>query len=572
MLPAMKRGLPLVRVCAAIAVVALGCKKEQKASPGPDPDRDGSAVAPVPGKPPVELEISYGSEKKKWLEAEITKFNARNTTIADGRPVHVTGRALGSGEAMQEIMTGARKPHVFSPASGAYVELLNHAWQSQAGHNKPIAPTGEPLVLSPIVIAMWKPMAEALGWPGKSIGWAEILEVSRNSKGWAAYGRPEWGQFKLGHTHPEYSNSGLLAVLAAAYAGAGKTRDLSATDLDDKKLRQFLSAVEESVVHYGKSTGFFGDKMFERGPTYLSAAILYENLVIDSYARTPAPPMPVVAIYPTEGTFWSDHPYAVLDADWVGDAEREAAKLFLAALKGQDAQLAALASGFRPADPKLAIGAPIDAAHGVDPKQPQTLLDVPDGAALDKLVATWRTVKKTSDVALVFDKSGSMVGEPLAQAKAGAKAFLATLDQRDRVTLIFFDSVVYPPFGPVEVGAKRAELEGRIDGVIADGGTALYDAIDAAAGAIVKQGKSSKRIHALVVLTDGMDDGSKLTLEALQSSLAREGSHVNLFTVAYGAQAEERVLSSLAEAARGSFAKGDVKTITEVFRDMASFF
>jgi Ca-activated chloride channel family protein len=30
--------------------------------------------------------------------------------------------------------------------------------------------------------------------------------------------------------------------------------------------------VERGMIHYGTSTGFFGERMFERGPSYLSAA------------------------------------------------------------------------------------------------------------------------------------------------------------------------------------------------------------------------------------------------------------------------------------------------------------
>ena len=74
-------------------------------------------------------------------------------------------------------------------------------------------------------------MAEALGWPGKRLGWRDLLKVNAGGEGWGRLGRPEWGAFKLGHTHPEYSNSGLLSVLAEAYAGARKTRGLVADDL-----------------------------------------------------------------------------------------------------------------------------------------------------------------------------------------------------------------------------------------------------------------------------------------------------------------------------------------------------
>src|SRR5262249_61677630 len=107
-------------------------------------------------------------------------------------------------------------------------------------------------------------------------------------------------------------------------AGAKKTRGLDRADLASPGVGKLMSQVEASVVHYGKSTGFFADKIVERGPGYLSAAILYENLVIESYARPSGNP-PLVAIYPVEGPFWAAHPFCILDGDWASAEPREAA-------------------------------------------------------------------------------------------------------------------------------------------------------------------------------------------------------------------------------------------------------
>jgi len=522
----------------------------------------------------VRLVVAYGSEKKTWLEEQARAFVASGGKLRSGKPIRIEPHAMGSGEAMQDILSGALKPHVFSPASGAYVTLLNQRWQEAPGHTKPLCPPGEPVVLSPIVIAMWRPMAEGLGWPGKPLGWADLIRVSRDRRGWGAFDRPEWGSFKLGHTHPEFSNSGLLAVLAEAYAGAHKTRDLTARDLEAAATRDFLHAIEGTIVHYGKSTGFFADKMLARGPSYLSAAVLYENLVIESYAHPSPSGFPVVAVYPVEGTFWSDHPYAILDAEWVGPEERAAGEAFLAFLKSRPAQARALALGFRPADTSIPIGAPIDAAHGADPKQPQTLLEVPPGEVLRKLLEVWQIAKRRTDVVLVFDKSGSMRGKPLEEAKQGAKAFLKGLHDQDQVTLQLFDHQVYPAVGPLELGAERARLTTRIEQIIAGGGTSLYDATAASYdAALARARRDTTRIHALVVMTDGRDESSQLTLAALQKHLAGEGdAMVKVFTIAYGDEADPRVLEQIAEAAKGSHARGSAETIVQVYQDMASFF
>ena len=74
-------------------------------------------------------------------------------------------------------------------------------------------------------------------------------------------------------------------MLAEAYAGAKKTRGLTADDLDAKTVQAFVAVVEGTIVHYGESTGFFAEKLLDRGPAYLSAAVLYENLVIESYSK-----------------------------------------------------------------------------------------------------------------------------------------------------------------------------------------------------------------------------------------------------------------------------------------------
>ena len=516
--------------------------------------------------------VAYGSEKKSWFEEQIKAFEASGAKTSSGRTIRIKADAMGSGEAMQGIASGALKPHVFSPAAGVYVTLLNSTWQSKAGNTKPIAPAGDALVLSPIVVAMWKPMAEALGWPNKPVSWGDMLKVSADKKGWGSVGHPEWGRFKLGHTHPEYSNSGLLAVLVEAYAGAKKTRGLSIADLDSKNTLAFLTSVEGTVIHYGKSTGFFADKMLERGPSYISAAVLYENLVIESYSKKNDAGMPVVAIYPVEGTFWSDHPYSILDAPWVDAEAREGAQAFLAFLKTKPAQERALALGFRPGDPAVSMGAPIDAAHGVDPKQPQTLLELPAAPVLEKLIATWQLTKKATCVVFVFDKSGSMQGRPLIEAKVGAKAFFQTLHDRDEVTLLFFDGTLYPPVGPLQLANGRAELDTRIDNTIAQGGTALYDAV--AEGYAIAQKRAATdpgRIHAVMVMTDGKDERSKLPLDELTRGFSSEDTQVKVFTIAYG-DADPQVLERIANAAKGSAAKGNPETIVQVYKDMASFF
>jgi Ca-activated chloride channel family protein len=570
----------------AIGVIAASlpaCRKEEAGDRGAPSTGAATTAAPGPAGKRVRLDFAYGSEKQAWLADAIESFNREQAEGGGELIVEVVGTAMGSGESVTDIVEGKIQPHIWSPASDVYRPLLQDAWtrkQGAVGGGSDIAADSTPLVLSPVVIAMWKPMAEALGWPGKALGWSDILALAKHPEGWASVDHPEWGVFKLGHTHPEFSNSGLLAILAEAYAAAGTTKELTREQLDAPATRAFLQQIESSIVHYGKSTGFFASSMLERGPAYLSAAVLYENLVIDSYkqAEHDDRPFDLVAIYPREGTFWTDNPLVIVNAPWVTDEHRRAAAIFRDHLLSKPVQTRAMTEyGFRPADPSIAITAPITPAFGVDPKQPQTLLSTPRSEVIDHAIEVWKQTKKTVDILFVFDRSGSMKGEPLKQAKQGARDFLTMLDDRDRVSLLMFNHEVPAKLGELQpVGSKRKALEAQVENTFADGGTALYDAIAAAHAKLHRQAVADpRRIFALVVLSDGVDEHSRMKLDELQRRItpsAELGSPVRLFTIAYGAGADPKVLQTIAEAAGGAFFTGDPATIRQVYRDLAAFF
>lgn len=314
---------------------------------------------------PVTLTLYYGSEKEAWMSDVIADFNHHHYAACDGI-ITVNAIPIGSGASLEQILNGSIQPDVWSPAGSVWLNLLNARWHQKTGRDliDMGAKATPSLVSSPVVIAMWKPLAAALGWPQRAIGWSDIARLGDDPRGWAAYGHPEAGSFKFGHTHPAYSNSGLDAIIAMSYAALGKQRGLTLSDIQDLRVRNFIADIEKSVIHYGDSTGFFADEMFNKGPSFLSAAVMYENLVVEANDGHSYPhlPFPVVAIYPKEGTFYSDHPYAILHGGWLTPAKESAAEVLQAFLLAPQQQAKALRYGFRPAVPSIALGAPIDSA------------------------------------------------------------------------------------------------------------------------------------------------------------------------------------------------------------------
>ena len=530
----------------------------------------------LPGKK-VTVTMVYGSEKEEWLEPLIQEYNAQKRKTEDGATIFVEATPMGSIESAAQIVSGELQVTVWSPASSIYVPVANLEWRSRERTEDLVAGHSPDLVLSPVVIAMWRPMAEALGWPGQPLGWADIGQMAISEEGWSAFGYPEWGRFKFGHTHPNFSNSGIVSVIAEAYAGAGKQRGLSLEDLQRPEVQAFMAKVESAVIHYGTSTGFFAQRMFDRGPSYLSAAILYENLVVAQESKRlsgESAQLPVVAIYPKEGTFWSNHPYAILNAPWVTAAQREAAEDFKAFLLDKPQQLRAIEYGFRPADPSIPLASPLDAQHGVDPGQPQTVLEIPSAEVIAGIQELWKSAKKPVDLVVVMDISGSMRGAKIASARASLLEFIDKLDDRDRLQVLLFSDQLLELTPLTPLGEKREDVKRRVSGITEGGNTRLYDATQAAHEGLEREG-DPRHIRAVVVLSDGQDTASGLTLNGLMDHIqlgGEGGDATKIFTIAFGDDADRGVLTEIAEATGAQQYNSDPKTIGEVYAKIATFF
>jgi Ca-activated chloride channel family protein len=544
------------------------------------------------GNEPIALVFLYGSEKQKWLE-EVTRDFHDSTPTLNGRPIRVTAIPMGSGETVHELLEGGRQAHLISPASGAYLELGN-AWAKDKKEPPLVGNRRNNLVLSPVVIAMWKPMAEALGWPNKEIGWADLRKLATVKGGWGALGinHPEFGAFKFGHTHPEMSNSGLIALLAQVYAATGKKRNLEVADVENAGTAAFLKELESSVVHYGESTGFFAKKMLDRGGrNFLSAAVLYENLVIESHMEPLRSKLEgegsVVAIYPKEGTFLSDHPVAVVERDWVTPLHRKAAEKYIDFLLQDEQQRKALKYGFRPGVDTVPIAAPIDKEHGVDPRKPgANRLRPPEAKVMETCLETWKKYKKKASIVVVIDRSlATSFNDMVFKIQDGAEDLFDSLNPGDWVSVLAFgEDLEWLEMGKeIRDSSDKKALKEKLDSLEAKGTRKMFDAI-AEAHRHLQQNKQPGRIAGVLVLAcDAKDGGSKggssLDLEQLLDKIRVSDDRRNDVRVCVFAFATAKGVDDLKKIATATKAPmetveaGTTKaTVRKVLRKLATFF
>jgi Ca-activated chloride channel homolog len=172
---------------------------------------------------------------------------------------------------------------------------------------------------------------------------------------------------------------------------------------------------------------------------------------------------------------------------------------------------------------------------------------------LEGLAAGEAVSRPPVNVSLVIDRSGSMTGAKIEQAKEAAILALSRLSRQDRVSVIAFDHrvEVVVPAGPFE---DFSEMKRRIDAIQPGGQTAIYAAVRQA-GQSVGEAVSAERISRIILMSDGQANvgpSSPVELERLGRELGGQG--ISVTTIGLGLDYSEELMSRLALASDGNHA------------------
>ena len=472
---------------------------------------------------------------------------------------------------------GAR-PDVWAPDSTAWTRYAS-ARPTAAAMLPPDQPS---LARSPVVLAMPRPMAEAMGWPGKQFGWHDIASsFGVGSPGWSRFGHPEWGKFQSGMTDPIRSTAGLHALMAITdFNNDGK--------VSDDELKSSLG-FSRSVTRYTNDT----DELFaglQKADTagnalsYVSAFPALERDISDYNAS--GPKVQLAAVYPPEGLADADHPYVVLNALWVDPLRKQIAEQFLSYVRGAKGRAAYSQAGFRGADRSAPPMLTRDRGFEPTIDAPQRAVLMPD--QVTRTVVAWTALRKRANILSVIDVSGSM-SEPVPGtgasridvARQATLLGLATFNPDTQVGMWVFSTHQTPtsdyrelvPIGPVggryQGTTRRQAIAAALNGVRPGGDTALYDT-SLAAYKRAKLAWQPGRLNLVVLMTDGtnqVDHG--LSREEFMSRLHTEvdpTKPVQMLTIAFGEQAAVDDLKQMSAITGGkSFIARSPSDIQKVF-------
>lgn len=348
----------------------------------------------------VRVPVLFGTEKERWLRAAVDEFQKRRPEIG------VDLKGLGTIDSVRAVAEGREKPVVWSPADEVALNLLDHEWA--AAHGAPIVDRSEgaapdPLVLTPLVMITWEDRAKALAAAGKGdpTDWQVVHALATDPRGWLGLQSPaEWGFVKPGHTAPSASNSGLQTLILMAYGYHKKRTGLVPADILDPAFQKWMREVETAVGKFGASSGTYMRDMVLYGPSKYDLVWNYESVAIAEMGAAQGRWGNLAVFYP-KPTLWSNHPFAVLKADWVSDEQRAAARDLRAFLLSPEVQARALEFGFRPANPEVKL-------VSTDPQSPWNRLkpfgvrldvpavaETPSGEVTRLLLETWRRTVET---------------------------------------------------------------------------------------------------------------------------------------------------------------------------------
>lgn len=510
--------------------------------------------------PSAELTIAYSPEKAELFKSLVDSFNAQSPKSPEGTRLIVKTVELEPDAMIAGAIAGSFQ--AMSPDSSIWLGQVDRAWADAHGGEGTLVGQTTRYAVSPVVIAMWRDVAQSMGYPGKELGWSDLLAKAQADK-----------NFKWSHPSTT-SASGLLATLAEFYAGAGKTRGLTVEDVQAQRTLDYVNAIEKTVRYYGEGEWPIAQRVVQQGRNYLDAFVCSEQIVI--WARSKGADL--VAIYPAEGALWQDHPLALLEQPGLSDVQRLTFARFSDFVRSPDAQKKVLALGYRPADLNVPInvsGSPINPSNGVDPSQPKTSLQVPAPAVLQTIQQAWWQAKRHANVMLVVDTSGSMQGDKIVNVKQALKIFVEQFQSdQERVGMVLFSSSVYQTIPAKELRTNRAVLNSTIDSIKAGGNTALLDGVKAAYDELQRLNDKG-RINAIVVMTDGLENNSSIRFDRLTKHLRdtnQSGVPVIVFSIGYGKDADWMTLRAISEATGGQAREGTVETIKQLYKILSTYF
>lgn len=415
---------------------------------------------------------------------------------------------------------------------------------------------------SPVVFGVKESIAKRNGWdkPTAVVTWKDLADQA------AA------GKLNYAMSNPSASNSGFSALIGVAAATAGDGNALAADKVDNATLKAFFKGQKLTAG----GSGYLADEYLKREGD-LDGMINYESVILGLNASGDLDEK-LTPVYPTEGLITGDYPLVLVDP-----AHKDEYNKVITYMKTAAFQKKMMDSTHRrPAWPGTQLS---------DEFPPNLLIELPFPSKLDVveklLFAYLDENSRPSHTYYVLDTSGSMADDERLQLMQQAMNNLTGTDKsgtgrftrfrnNEQITLVAFDDDVDEPehFTITTKGANgtvQQQIRDRIDGLDADGGTAIYDGLEVAyEQAMVDRKKQPDLFYSVVLLSDGENtDGQDYDGFADSYRDQYAAAKIPTFPVLFG-DSNTGEMQDLAKLTKGKYFDGR-ENLSAIFKEIRGY-
>jgi Ca-activated chloride channel family protein len=172
--------------------------------------------------------------------------------------------------------------------------------------------------------------------------------------------------------------------------------------------------------------------------------------------------------------------------------------------------------------------------------------------------------RPTRQIALCIDSSGSMAGDEIDRARAGAEWVFGLLEDDDYVSVVDFDDEAEVWLDATRWGdISRDDAVDRVQDIRAGGGTDMYSGLERAGETLSQLPEDENTVRRILLLSDGKDNThDPPEFESLARKIDSDG--VRIMSAGIGEDYRSETIRKLGSVARGQWthlqASGDIET------------
>lgn len=461
----------------------------------------------VQGRGQIDIEIFSSPEKAEsgsdgWLVECAENFNSEKITTADGKTISISVRNVSSGLAADYIISGKYLPDMYTPSNSLWGDYIDFQAKGRV-----------------------KLLEERL--VGNTAGFLVKKNSSYNDYK-QVLDDIVAGNLNVGYTNPQVSSSGMNLLLNILY-------NADSQDISSDNAKNAFASFQNNIPYVAyntvqmKSSAALGslDGMITEYQSYISDNSLQKNYKFIPYGIR------------------HDNPLFIVDEGYKTEEELEAMTLVKDYLLNNSCQKLATKYGFNQNDD-------YESAFSST------------GTEVAQALKVYKSEKDSGkDIIAVFvaDCSGSMDGAPIYELKESLTNGMSYINENNYVGLVSYSSdvVIELPIAEFDLNQK-AYFQGAINNLVADGGTATYEALCVGIDMIEKARVDHPDAKCMLfLLSDGMANGM-YGLSTIEYALTE--SKIPVYTISYGSGADTNALQQLSNINEAASISADSDDIT----------